>query len=698
MAELNVIVRYGDDIIYADKISMDRKTKVVMASGNVRIYAGGSVYRGETLIYNLETKKLESSDFRMTSLPAFVGGLKITTPEPNHYSLKNAYFTTENRENPGFHFKASTVEIYNNNEVVLKNVVLYVGNIPVLWVPVFVQNLDDDRPSWVFKAGSSSRFGAFGRATYNYYFDKNIKGSLHFDARSKRGLAGGVDLKYKPNKESDGLFSAYWAEDNDAKRNFTGNPREGVTSTRYRFLLQQKTKFKDGLSLTVQQEKLSDPHVTEDFFENEYRNDRQPDSYLEAVQYNENFTISVFARDQVNGFYQTVERLPELKVESKRFKLYDNLEYQSEYSVANLKRDFGDVKDGSFNSEFSAYRWDTLQQLLYPRQYMNWLSVTPRLGFRATAWDYPVIRDGNNIVSINKTHTPYVVNRPVDAEDAQRLWAFAGVEASFKVSKSWLNVKNSALGVDGVRHVAEPFINAQVSPSNDYKPYENLTFDERLPSHRLQAINPDQNNSVDSLDKQAIVRHGVRNKIQTKRDGVNYDLADWVVYADLDLARESDIDRFASVYDHPYSNIFSDFKFNPLPWLSYESFSSFDVNGDGYNLSDNSIRWQLTRSWETTLGLRVLQDSYLYPDSNLVYWSNFYRLNEHWQFENNLTFETDDGKLQEQSYRIYRDMSSWQLAMTLANRDNRNGKNETSVYFTLTLKAFPSQRLSLDAQ
>ena len=124
MAELNVVVRHGEDIIYADKISMDRKTKVVMASGNVRIYSAGNIYRGETLVFNLETKKLESSDFRMSSLPMCVGGLKVTTPEPNHYKLKEAYFTTENRENPGFHFKASTVEIYNNNEVVLKNVVL----------------------------------------------------------------------------------------------------------------------------------------------------------------------------------------------------------------------------------------------------------------------------------------------------------------------------------------------------------------------------------------------------------------------------------------------------------------------------------------------------------------------------------------------------------------------------------------------
>jgi hypothetical protein len=76
--------------------------------------------------------------------------------------------------------------------------------------------------------------------------------------------------------------------------------------------------------------------------------------------------------------------------------------------------------------------------------------------------------------------------------------------------------------------------------------------------------------------------------------------------------------------------------------------------------------------------------------------SNFYRMNEHWQFETMHTFEADDGTLQEQQYRIYRDLSSWQMALTLADRDNRSGKDEKLVYVTLTLKAFPSQKLSLN--
>ncbi|MES2307688.1 MAG: hypothetical protein V4507_02410, partial [Verrucomicrobiota bacterium] len=677
---LNVVIHYGEDILYADKVSLDRKTKVVMASGNVRVYTTGKVYRGETLIYNFETKKLESSDFRMSYLPVFMGANKITTPEPNHYSLSQGYFTTENREDPGFHFKASTVEIYNDDEVVLKNVVLYVGKIPVLWVPVFVQSLDDDRTNFVVTGGSNSRWGAFGKATYNMYFDKNLKGTLHFDAREKRGLAGGVDLQYKPNSQSEGLFKSYWAEDNDHNANFSGAPREGVTTTRYRFALQQMTNYKDGLSLALKQELWSDPHVTEDFFENEFRQDRQPLNYANAVQYNENFTVSALLVDRLNGFFETTERLPELKIETKRIKLYDNLEYQSEYSVASFKRQF-DRPEVVYPLNYGAYRWDTLQQLLYPRQYFNWLSVTPRAGFRETAWS------DDNQATVGDSHTHGVT----------RLWAFAGTEASFKVSRTWLDIKNSSLGIDGIRHVMEPFVNLQIAQREGVSPDKLRGFDTRLPSERLQPINPDQNNSIDSLDNQAIVRHGIRNKIQTKRDGANWDLADWAVYADLDMAHNNDIDAEASARDNLYSNVYSDLKIRPLSWLTYDSFSSFDVNGNSYTLSDNSLTWQMTRSLETKAGVRVLSNSTLYPDSNLLYWSNFYRLNEHWQFENMLTFEANDGKLEEQSYRIYRDLSSWQLALTIADRDNRGGQDEKLVYFTLTLKAFPSQKLSLDA-
>lgn len=678
MAELNVVVRYNQDILYADKVSLDRKTKVVMASGNVRIYTANNVYRGETLIYNFETAKIESSGFRMSQLPIFVGGDKVTTPKSNHYHLEKAYFTTENRENPGFHFRASTVELYNNNEVVLKNVMMYVGKVPVLWVPIFVQNLDDDSANVVVNGGSNSRWGGFAKLTYNWRFDKNLKGALHFDVRSKRGLAGGVDLKYKPNKDSDGLFRGYWAEDNGHTINPTGSPRKGVTSTRYRFDVKQKTNFGNGLTSTIDMNLLSDPHIVEDFFESEFRQERQPDNYADIVQYNENFTVSLLTRNQLKDFFETVERKPELKLETKRFKLYDNLEYQSEYSIANLSRQF--EEPAPFTKNYSANRWDTLQQLLYPRQYFNWLSVTPRAGVRGTSWS-----DDNERTPGNKIR-----------DDADRLWVFFGTEASFKVSKVWLDIKNSGLGVDGLRHVAEPFVNMQVASFNGIDPEQLRGFDDRLAAHRLQPINPDQYNSVDSLDKQSVIRHGVRNKLQTKRDGANWDLADWILYADLDMARQKDVDALGSTRDNLYSNVFSDFKFRPLPWLTYESFTSVDMNGNSYNLSDNGITWQLTRSWEATAGIRILSESTLYPDSNLLYWSNFYRLNEHWQFENMLSFEADDGTLQEQSYRIYRDLSSWQVALTLADRDNRRGPREQSVSVTLTLKAFPSQKLTLD--
>ena len=64
-------------------------------------------------------------------------------------------------------------------------------------------------------------------------------------------------------------------------------------------------------------------------------------------------------------------------------------------------------------------------------------------------------------------------------------------------------------------------------------------------------------------------------------------------------------------------------------------------------------------------------------------------MNEHWQFETIHQFDTDDSQLQEQTYSVYRDLSAWQLGVSVGQRNNRDAKSEEMIYFTLTLKAFP---------
>ena len=73
-----------------------------------------------------------------------------------------------------------------------------------------------------------------------------------------------------------------------------------------------------------------------------------------------------------------------------------------------------------------------------------------------------------------------------------------------------------------------------------------------------------------------------------------------------------------------------------------------------------------------------------------------YRVNENWGFRAAHRFEARDGRLEEQSYAIYRDLRSWTAALTLRLRDNRNGPEDFSIAFTFSLKAFPRFGLGAD--
>ena len=92
------------------------------------------------------------------------------------------------------------------------------------------------------------------------------------------------------------------------------------------------------------------------------------------------------------------------------------------------------------------------------------------------------------------------------------------------------------------------------------------------------------------------------------------------------------------------------------------------------------------------MGEHYINHSPIFTDSNQASIDLFYRINEHWQFEGQEQFEAATGRLQLQEYTIYRDLDAWQVAMTYSDSELNNKGNQT-VYFSLTLKAFPKYEI-----
>ena len=126
----------------------------------------------------------------------------------------------------------------------------------------------------------------------------------------------------------------------------------------------------------------------------------------------------------------------------------------------------GNSREGSGFEDYSAVRFDTFHQLLYPNTYFGWLSIVPRAGFRETY--YSETRDLGKTMfqpSDNPLVPDFLLPDPT-LDNAHQIWrrrmahvVNAGVEASFKISREWEDAQSRSLGLDGLRHIIQPFTN-----------------------------------------------------------------------------------------------------------------------------------------------------------------------------------------------------------------------------------------------
>src|SRR5438132_9803790 len=111
-------------------------------------------------------------------------------------------------------------------------------------------------------------------------------------------------------------------------------------------------------------------------------------------------------------------------------------------------------------------RFDTFHQLLYPNTYFGWLSIVPRVGFRGTYYDQTrdlgktiFTPDSDPLVPDFLLPDPTLAMPFERGGDKFRTVFNTGVEASFKLSRTWDDAESRLLGLDGLLHVIQPFTN-----------------------------------------------------------------------------------------------------------------------------------------------------------------------------------------------------------------------------------------------
>jgi lipopolysaccharide assembly outer membrane protein LptD (OstA) len=674
----DVVVTYGGALLTANSVSVNTKTADVTADGKVRIQQGEQVWASEHVRFNFVTYQMQAEQFRTGQAPFFSEGKGLSADITNHlYTATDAMITSDDVEQPFVKIRAKTIKLIPGRKIEAYHATLYVGKVPVFYFPYYSRNLTEHASHYYFLPGYRTAFGPFLLSSYTWWLNDELDGTFHLDYRQKRGPGVGPDFNYHLGPWGEGTFKYYYTHDRDPEIDNLG---VSIPENRQRVYFSYDANPATNLYVKALVRYESDLAVVRDFFEGEYRRDPQPDSFFDVNKVFQNFSVDAFVQPQVNNFLETVERLPDIKLTGYRQQVGATpVYYESESSAGYYRRAF--AEDAGTNGappglNYEAARADTYHQLLLPETFFGWLNVTPRVGGRFTYYSE--------------------ASGPGATTDEQYRGVFnTGAEVSFKASKLWPGVENKLFEVDGLRHIIEPSANYVYVPRPSVTPDQLPQFDYELPSLRQLPIDFPDYNAIDSVDSQNTIRWGLRNKLQTKRDGQVSNLLNWDVYADWHIQRRSDQTTFSDLY--------SDLNIRPRSWLALESLIRYDTAGHDWRMSYSTLTIRPNNVWSWSLGHYYLRDDFstsplaLGPGNNVLSSTMFYRLNENWGFRMYHYFNVRTGQLQEQTYSIYRDLRSWTAALSFRVRQNTSGPEDYTFAFTFSLKAFPRYGQSSDA-
>ena len=195
VGEGNVSITYKDIVLTCDKITVHIDTRDATAEGNVKVTQKGVYFTGDKIVYNFDTRKGTILNGFVNAKPLYGKAQEVNKlANKDEYHLDRGYVTTCDLDKPHYRIQSREIKIYLNDKIVAKHILLFIGDVPVMYLPYYVQPLKEaQKASFTVITGKKSDWGYYLLTSYRYYFNENLRGDLLLDYRAKKGLAEGIN-------------------------------------------------------------------------------------------------------------------------------------------------------------------------------------------------------------------------------------------------------------------------------------------------------------------------------------------------------------------------------------------------------------------------------------------------------------------------------------------------------------------------
>ena len=578
----NVLVRQADSQITADTIKVNKSTGEIVAEGNViLVREGQGATRSDRLEFNYKTGEGVTPGLDVEAGPFRVISKESRRLADGSYLLNDVQVTTCTNDPSSFHYcvHAANALFMPEQFVVMNGASSYFMGVPFFYFPKVKRSLVDHF-GWRFVPGYETDWGAYLLSTYKRQLvdfggehHDSLDSYTHIDYRTERGFALGEDIGWHFGDSSQGghygRIGIYGIFDDDPmNEDFDREPqRDEVEDTRYRATLAHKSTLTESDTLAIRTSFFSDSYVMEDFYEDEFKELGQPESYATYTHIDEGWSGGIGVYQRANKFYDAVNRLPEIWLDVMNTQIGQTpFYYESESSGGFLKRDFADYdnSDNTVADSYDSLRVDTRHTIYLPEKFFGFLSVVPRAAYRGTYYGttYNEVKEEH----FDGTNTTVSTRYDDDGSGLRSLFEL-GFETSFKAYGLYEDEAGR------IRHIVEPYINYTFIPEPNLRPFELPQFD-----------------SIDKLDKANFARVGLRQYLQRKVDNKTVNRIDADIYGIYDIEDANG--------ESGLRTLGIDSEFRPTDSIKVELDATYDANESEIDYVDLWMTlWQGDR-WE----------------------------------------------------------------------------------------------------
>ncbi len=380
----DVMVRFGDRILYADELRVDLQAKEFVATGQVLLVEGPNRLEGDRLEFNYGTNLGVFYNARGFLYPSTsFRGLEIRKVGEREYRILQGAFTScrvcqPEPAAPWWEFRAEKATLIQDVEFVATNATAWaLDSLPVFYTPTVSVPLGPRRSGFLLpRVATGNTSGLTYRQPFFWAISDSQDATFLGTYRSKRGYELDADYRYILSPQADGEWSGSYYKD---RKSSSGDENRWEVSGTH------EQSFTPTLSLKAAADYLSDNSITRDYLEHTLaqRTARTIQSNVFVTQAAEVYNAMLWTT--VSRDLESTENAQQARLPEVRFRLFDRP------LLNNLPLTLGGRASttyfqGSGSTEPDTTRADFAPRLALPWAPAPWLGLVAAGGVRETLY------------------------------------------------------------------------------------------------------------------------------------------------------------------------------------------------------------------------------------------------------------------------------------------------------------------------